>query len=294
MRKNMNNERQSVSLSVSPKIYFWGFKNQKLKIFKSMQNKPNSTSERQATKICKTNPISNSERRATRDERRINMQNEPNYIPAKAPNPLPYMFQKMQKNAKKCKEMQRNAKEIHKKRVLFFTFLNFQTKTHLTPCTTKTYTNIQTQIPLKRGVYLPFLCREKMQNEPNFPNASFAGLNRRETSDEICKTNLISSSTSERQAPRDERRKYAKQTQLQPIHPKNITLSSTNSLIHSFTHLLIHPSTQLCKTNPICNKTNISPSATASYTNYQSSIINNQFKRLSNLRPIFYNFKNFG
>ena len=50
-------------------------------------------------------------------------------------------------------------------------FCNFQTQTHLTPCTTKAYITFHPKIPFTRGVYPPFVRREKMQNEPNLLSA---------------------------------------------------------------------------------------------------------------------------
>jgi hypothetical protein len=53
-------------------------------------------------------------------------------------------------------------------RRLFVTFCKFQKLTHLTLCTTKTYITFHHKIHFTRGVYPPFVKREKMQNKPNF------------------------------------------------------------------------------------------------------------------------------
>ena len=106
--------------------------------------------------LCKTNPISPPTHRPNTQTVSI--------LP---PTFVHIYFKKMQK--------------LQKRRVFF----NFWNKTHLTPCTTRTYKAFHPKIPFKRGIYPTFVsgkkhktnpistieyqesCIEKMQNEPN-------------------------------------------------------------------------------------------------------------------------------
>ena len=118
-------------------------------------------------------------------------------------------------------------------------FCKYLKQTHLTPCTTKTYTNIHTKIHFKRGVYLPFASREKMQNKPNATKLMY--LKVQAMNNELPTMNCEKRTQSKnygqdaRLAPRStgHERRATKKCKTNPI--------AINPLINPFTHSLIHP-----------------------------------------------------
>ncbi len=151
---------------------------------------------------------------------------------------------------KKTPTFQKKYKNIQK-----YAFCKFQTLTHLTPYTTKTYITFSPKYGSRATGHER---RINMQNETNFkPNAHMptSPNGSRATSHDSCKTNPISPPPV---IPAKAGIHYSiryttyKKMQNEPNLPLRTTqYDIRNTLIHPFTHLPIHSSTILCKTNPI-------------------------------------------
>jgi hypothetical protein len=164
--------------------------------------------------------------RATRDKRRMNMQNEPNSnrdLAIENCKSLQLFTRQMRTFTQKCKKT-RN-------------FCKLLKLTHLTQCTTKTY---KTVYPRIRGNGYERKTTVKMQNKPNFKltlNPMWFTGNQRATRGERQAT--INMQNKLNSPSRIESQEYAKQTQFQTQRRSEaqIRRRRTHPLIYSFTHL---------------------------------------------------------